>query len=436
MVIILYIYLITATVDQSLKEYFPVIAYFKVIFAGLLFIDLVKNRFWVFKTPLIRNKYLFIPLLNFFFLVSLISFVINWGSVPSALQFIISITRPFVIFYWVVTSKEIFRIENFLLHLIVFTIVIQIPFFVNGILQQGTGYFGDAAIGTNIHGGAFGIGGMSWIGAMYFFFMAFYKKKYGNMFFSLVCVVILAITSTKMLFLILPISMVTPLIVFKRISLKSIIVIIMISIFSGGAYFYAEENYMGQSKEVDTDINEILAASEKFEGYHQLFFDLPLDLPIPFIGAGPGQFASYAAQQYKTPLANKYINSYSDLIPEGTRGILTDRSSGIITFIGELGWAGLIIIMMIYIKTIINTIKLVLATQEINDLIMCSVVIVMGIAIITQSFFYNIFETNQFLLNAFWILSGIIIARNITPLQFNYGYLKNTPAVALAHKSR
>jgi hypothetical protein len=408
------LYLFASTVDQSLKNYFHPIIYLKLFFAAILLLDILVRRLWIFRIREKSSRYLFVTLAASFVLVSLISFLLNMGNAVSAFQFETSIFRPLIVFFWVVSSRRYTRIKDFAILLMLFTIAIQIPFYITGILKHGVGYFGDPAVGTGLNGDALDLGLLFWMGTVYYVFVGIYKGKWRYFLLAVGCLILLAITSTKQMYLVLPVCIILTLLFFRKLSVKTSLAVLFFFAIAAGAYVYSEENFMGENKStVNTNFMALLAASEKYEGYVQLFTRLPNQIPVPFLGAGPGQYSSYAAQQAKTPLAVKYITSYAKLVPYGTRGMLTDRSSGVITFIGETGWLGFLLFFGIYVEALKNTREMYFSDTSVENAVICSLVFSIGISLFTQSLFYDIFETNQFMLNLFWVLAGTIVGGHL-----------------------
>jgi hypothetical protein len=155
----------------------------------------------------------------------------------------------------------------------------------------------------------------------------------------------------------------------------------------------------------------MIEGSEKVQGYYSAIYELPGELPVPLLGAGPGQYGSFVGMAARTPLSQKYIMYYNDLVPVGFAGTLTYRSSGLIGIYGDIGIIALIIFLSIYISTIkmsVSIAKIIVNPYEKSVVFLATA---SGILIFIESLLQNIFEGNWFVLNFFWILSGFILAR-------------------------
>jgi hypothetical protein len=198
------------------------------------------------------------------------------------------------------------------------------------------------------------------------------------------------------------------------LTIRKIAIFASILIVIGFALFNYVETVWVREWGVEHDDDDYYAAiegSEKIQGYYSAIYELPDELPIPLLGAGPGQYGSYVGMAARTPLSEKYIMYYNDLIPEGYGGTLTYRSSGLIGIYGDIGILGLIIFLSIYISAIkISTTFSKLTTSPFDSTI-AFLATASGILIIAESLFQNIFEGNWFILNYFWILSGCIFVK-------------------------
>lgn len=413
MIYILYLYLVTSTLDQSLKDFFSPIVYLRFVLSTILLFDIVARKPWAIRFTRKNNKYLFLASILSFVLVCVASFLVNLGDPYSAVQFIVSVLNPFIIFIWVVTSKKYRKITKYTIRLLLALILLQVPFFVTNILRHGTNYFGDAAIGTGINGDAKELGRAFWMGALFFLFSAINEKKMKYFAYSLGCLLLLAITSNKEIFLILPLCIILTLAFFRRISFKASLALFVFFAVALVAYVYSQEHFMGRHNELDANYLTLLEASQKYEGYVQAFTRLPEEIPFPFLGAGPGQFSSFAAIRAQTPLAERFVISYAEMVPWGTRGTLTTRTSGVITFFGELGILGILIFYSIYFRNLKNIRDIFLVQGEEVDFTICALTFAIGIAIIVESLLFDIFETNLLMLNIFWVLSGTVVGSKV-----------------------
>jgi hypothetical protein len=369
---------------------------------------------------LLEEKRRIIPKLPFekqiiiFLVIAVASWVVNAGSAMNAVQFVFSIIKPIIIFTWIITFVHDDSVERFVLKFLAFMIALQIPFFILGFLLQGREYTGDNAKGA-VNDSTI-VAFLMWLGviAQLGYFVATRKKAWlGG---ALVCMVMLAITSTKQVTIFLPIAVVFLLRKQLRLSFKRIVVIAVI----GGALLYYAANSVehiwadveskGTYSFDQYNMADAIAASEKVQGYYSAIFEVPQELPFPVLGAGPGMYASYTAMLKRTPLAEKYIMYYDDLFEGKNTGTLTYRSSGLIAIFGDLGPIALILWLLIYYKIFMLVLELKGDGRNPRRLAASFLCAASCMVIVWESLVFNIFEGNVFILNFFWILAGGLVA--------------------------
>lgn len=346
------------------------------------------------------------------------SLVVNGSSFTQFFKFTLSISKGFIIFYWIKKFATEGIIINEIINIIKWLILIQIPFFVVGLIIYRTGYFGDYAVGAYITGDASAVGTFFWLGILICIgkYELSRNKKY--LYGSLFLAAMLIVTSTKQLTVLLPAVLGYLYIRKVRVSNFKFTLFALVGIVAVAMlYKFVEKTWMSKSFGVDTSETSLIDyvdESEKLLGYYSLIYELPGEISHPLLwGAGPGMYGSYVAMNARAPLSQKYIMSYYDLIPEGLGGTLAYRSSSVIGFWGDIGLVGLSIIFVIYLyQTFYSANNFREAKQRIPYILL----IATGFLLMAQSFILNIFEGNSFTLNLFWILCGIsvssIIAKN------------------------
>jgi hypothetical protein len=340
------------------------------------------------------------------------SLFVNGSTFTQYFKFLLSISKGFIVFYWIKNFVTEERILTELVTIIKWLILIQVPFFIIGLLVQRTGYFGDNAVGAFITGDASAVGTFFWLGIIICLgkYDTIRKRKY--LYYALILALLLIITSTKQLTILLPV--VLAYLYIRRIKITNF----KFAIFSITGIFAAvmlyntvEKSWMAKNYGVDaseTNLLDYVDESEKLLGYYSLLYELPDEIKHPVMwGAGPGMYGSYVAMNARAPLSQKYIMSYFDLIPDGMGGSLAYRSSSIIGFWGDIGLIGLIHIFLIYLYQIFHCGK---RLKAINQFVAYNLLTATGFLLIAQSFILNVFEGNSFTLNLFWILCGISAA--------------------------
>jgi hypothetical protein len=340
------------------------------------------------------------------------SFIINWSSFTQLFKFVFSISKGFIIFYWIKTFLRDTRIVHKILTVIKWLIIIQIPFFIIGLAFFGTSYFGDNAVGAVITGDASAVGTFFWMGIL--ICIAKYDQNRNSWYliymFALICLLI--VTSTKQLTILLPVVLLY--LYGRRIKisqLKQIAYAVLGLVISMMLYNFVERKWMLNYGVDTTEVNllDYMDESEKLLGYYSLIYELPTEIKHLLVwGAGPGMYGSYVAMNARTPLAQKYIMYYYDLIPEGLGGTLAYRSSSVIGFWGDLGLVGLVLIIAIYAFQTFHYAK---KMKTASPRILYNLIVGAGLLLIAQSFILNVFEGNTFTLNLFWILCGISAAQ-------------------------
>jgi hypothetical protein len=278
------------------------------------------------------------------------------------------------------------------------------------------GYIADNATGATITGDAFQVAVYMWLGIIFSFIFYILTKKKIYIIYTLVCLILLIITSTKQLTFILPVILFFLLRNQLKIKLKYIIIVFIVVI--SGAFLLYSKVEGRWSNNFGTDYSQLnmadfVTGSEKVQGYYSAIFDLPKELPVPLLGAGPGEYGSYVAMNARTLLSEKYIMYFNDLIPAGLGGTLSYRSSSLIALWGDSGIFCLILYIMIYIVVLRKLFQFANKTTDPFYKCLALVASAAGIAVLLESVLLNIFEGNWFILNFFWILSGSVLAKQL-----------------------
>ena len=349
-----------------------------------------------------------------------LSLLFNGSPIINAVKFLYSILRVMVIFFWIIVSRKSEEISRFTLGFVQFLAVLQIPFFIFGFITKGGTYVGDNAMGAVVTGGAYEV-------ATYMFFgilaaIGFYQARKAKIYaaYAVGCLIILLVTSTKQIALLTPFIVFFILYRFERIKIvKSVILVLVVGALFDFGYRLAEFQWgqvigemAGPSEYVEpTPFLDMLTTTEKAQGYYDAFVTVPSQLPVPMLGAGPGNYASYTAMNARTPLAETYINSYLATIPEGMFGTMVSRTSGIISIYGDIGPIGLLILIYIYWSVFRLVGQRGWRWLDAHSRAMAFIAVGAGLLLLAESVLLNVFEGNSILLNLFWISSATIIGR-------------------------
>jgi|GEM_PF-5500114 len=335
------------------------------------------------------------------------SFIVNMSSITQLFLFLFSISKGFIIFYWIRKFLTDGRIFDDIIVIIRWLIGIQIPFFIIGLALQGGGYFGDNAVGAIITGDASSVATFFWLGIIYYLARFEQKKDKKYLLYVLGLLCLLIVTSTKQLTLLLPLVLIFlygrrllavkfKQLAFGLLGLAGVLVL----------YSTVEKRWMlnyGVDAS-DSSLLDYMNESEKLLGYYSLLYELPNEISHPIAwGAGPGMYGTYVAMNARAPLSQKYIMYYYDLIPDGLGGSLAYRSSSVIGFWGDIGLIGLLLVIAVYLYQTFYTANRLKdpALKPLHHL-----VVACGLLLVGQSFILNVFEGNSFALNLFWILCG------------------------------
>jgi hypothetical protein len=351
-----------------------------------------------------------------FVLISFLSVIVNRSTLSLGALYLFSLFKPILLFFWIITFSKDDRLSNFTFRLLAFLIVIQLPFFLYGLAVRRFGYIADNATGATITGDAFQVAVYMWLGIIFSFIFYILTKKKIYIIYTLVCLILLIITSTKQLTFILPVILFFLLRNQLKIKLKYIIIVFIVVI--SGAFLLYSKVEGRWSNNFGTDYSQLnmadfVTGSEKVQGYYSAIFDLPKELPVPLLGAGPGEYGSYVAMNARTLLSEKYIMYFNDLIPAGLGGTLSYRSSSLIALWGDSGIFCLILYIMIYIVVLRKLFQFANKTTDPFYKCLALVASAAGIAVLLESVLLNIFEGNWFILNFFWILSGSVLAKQL-----------------------
>jgi hypothetical protein len=336
------------------------------------------------------------------------SFIVNRSSIVQLLLFLFSVSKGFIVFYWIRKFLKDDRLFNDIIKVIKWLILIQVPFFVVGLALKGGGYFGDNAVGAFITGDTSSVATFFWFGIIICLARYEQVKNPRYLLYSLGLLGLLIVTSTKQLTLLLPVVLVV--LYWKKVrvvKLKQAAFVVVGLVAALGLYTVVENRWM-QNFNVDASESSLLDymnESEKILGYYSLLYELPDEIAHPITwGAGPGMYGTYVAMNARAPLSQKYIMYYFDLIPDGLGGSLAYRSSSIIGFWGDIGLIGLLLIVAVYVYQTFNISGRLkgLTLRPLHHL-----VIACGLLLVAQSFILNVFEGNSFALNLFWILCGV-----------------------------
>lgn len=410
MIYIVYIFIAWS----SIAEYFvslelPAVSFVDEFLVLILLLDLLFKQKRNFSSKVQITQYIRIILL-----ISLVSMIVNIATPFGAAQFLFSIFKPVIVFYWIIRNVKNDDLLLFSIKLLFFLSVLQIPFFLYGLLTNGLWYTGDAATGATITGDAHQVGIYMWLSIIFLvpYYLSTKKKKY--LFFITVFFIVLLITSTKQITLILPFVIIF--LIRKQLKINYVKLVFFSIIFVGvGYYLYVTaETFWLRSLGAEFSNEDYLSAiegSEKIQGYYSAIYELPSELSVPILGAGPGQYGSFVAMNARTRLSQKYIMFYQDLIPFGKGGTLTYRSSGLIAIYGDIGIIGLIIFLSIYLSTIKISLLFADLSKTAHDKGVAFLTSASGILIVGESVLKNIFEGNWFLLNLFWVLSASIFVK-------------------------
>jgi len=415
MIYIVYFYLAWSSVaEYFVKAGIPAVSYIDELLALVLFIHLLLGKPKGVSTPVpvYITKRVWVILG-----ISFLSMLVNMASPLGALQFIFSILKPIILFYWVIKFTQDDQLMHFAIKWLIFIILIQVPFVVYGLLTSGfTGYTGDFATGATITGDAFQLAVYMWLGSMFSIAYFFSKKEKKYLVFLGLCFSILILTSTKQITFLFPFVVIFLLRKQLRLTLTKIIIFASVILIIGETLFNFVETIFVRNYGVEQSDSDYFAAvegSEKIQGYYSAIYELPGEIPVPLLGAGPGQYGSYVGMNARTPLSKKYIMDYSDLIPFGFGGTLTYRSSGLIGIYGDIGIVGLIVLLSIYFSTIGISLNYAKGATLPFDKASAFLATASGILIVLESVMQNIFEGNWFLLNLFWVMSGCVVLKQI-----------------------
>ena len=351
--------------------------------------------------------------------VSGLSMVINRSPSLNGIRFLYSILRIILAFLWIITSGQGEEISHFTLRFLQFLVVLQIPFFIYGFLSNGRSYVGDLATGAIITGGAYEVATYMFFGSLVAIGMFRVTRERKYLWYTVGSLLLLLVTSTKQIAILTPFVILFILYRFERVRVARLLVLVIV----GGMIFLlgyhvveiqwglVQESLSGSSDEGEPlSFVEVLAASEKAQGYYDAFVTVPGQLPFPLLGAGPGNYASFTAMNAKTPLAEAYINTYLERIPEGFFGTLVSRTSGVISLYGDIGPIGLVLMFFIYSSVLHNVGKVGWISVDLESRALAFVGVGAGLLLFAESILLNVFEGNSILLTVFWVASGSILS--------------------------
>ncbi len=402
--------LIWSAVNDFFVSILPVLGNTDELIVSVLALHLLIDA--IVKSPQRTGKGIRFSIIDLLIILILLwaasSFIVNKSSIVQLLLFLFSISKGFIVFYWIKKFVKHDRLLDDVLKVAKWLIRIQVPFFVVGLALKGGGYFGDNAVGAFITGDTSSVATFFWLGIIIYLAKYEQTNNKNNLLYVLGLLFLLIVTSTKQLTLLLPVVLVV--LYWKRVRKVKFKQVAFLSIgLVGGLVLYStvEKRWM-QNYGVDASESSLLDymnESEKILGYYSLFYELPDEIDHPVVwGAGPGMYGTYAAMNARTPLSQKYIMYYYDLIPDGLGGSLAYRSSSIIGFWGDIGLIGLLLVVAVYIYQTFYTARRLV---EIRLRILHHLIIACGLLLLAQGFILNVFEGNSFVLNLFWVLCGI-----------------------------
>lgn len=317
MIYIVYFYIAWSSIaEYFIKSNVPAVSFIDECLALALLVHLVIGK--------VPNTTPSVPITKRTFVIlgiSFVSMIVNFASPVGAIQFVLSIMKPIILFYWVVKFIHDDRLMKFATNYLFFLIFLQVPFVLFGLTTLGiAGYSGDYATGATITGDAHQVGIYMWLGIILNIALYFTSKRKKYLIFLGLCFSILFLTSTKQITAILPFVIILLLRLQLRITITKIAFFVSILLVMGFALFtYVETIWVRVYgvEQQDQDYYAAVEGSEKIQGYYSAIYELPDELPIPLLGAGPGQYGSYVGMNARTLLSEKYIMSYNDLIPVG-----------------------------------------------------------------------------------------------------------------------
>jgi len=343
---------------------------------------------------------------------ALVSMLINGGSVLRAIQFIFSLVKPFIVFTWIVTFVQDDRVERFMLRFVVVVIAAQVPFVAAGLLLHGREYIGDFAVGALNDSNL--VATFMWLGTLAGL-VTLASRKSGALLIALAAMLaILALTSSRIIVVLLPVAAVVVVVRFGGERTRA-----MLATGAAGLVFlgllvltferqWSDVEFAGAVNFDETSFVTLVEGSEKIQGYYSALVELPEEIPTRWLGAGPGEYGSYTAMFARTPLAEKYIMYYDDIVSQTGTGVLFYRSSGIIALLGDLGYIGLIVYGLIYFR--VSRALFQRRRQSIEEKVLAALGMGAVLLLWWESIVLNVFEGNVFILNFFWILAGGIVA--------------------------
>jgi len=215
------------------------------------------------------------------FIWCFVSFLINTSSISQLFLFLFSISKGFILFYWIRTFINDQSLILDILNMIKWLILIQVPFFIIGLVIYGAGYFGDYAKGAFITGDASAVGTFFWLGIL--ILIALYEQSGNKKFliYTLLLGALLIVTSTKQLTLLLPVVLL--ILYAKRIRIRQFKQIALGICILGAAFFlynFVESKWMLNYGVDTSDANvlDYLNESEKLLGYYSLIMELPEEI--------------------------------------------------------------------------------------------------------------------------------------------------------------
>jgi len=157
----------------------------------------------------------------------------------------------------------------------------------------------------------------------------------------------LALTEVKMVYILLPLSVLCTILAATPRTAMKIVGILYLGLFSALLIFLANAFHERTITGLQAKEHYVLGLKAKETGYRNVLSFIKNDPIFVFVGHGPGMYGSSAAMRNETPLARKYI------IPSfSTRVSFANATSGLIAIAGDAGpialFLYLVILLLLY----------------------------------------------------------------------------------------
>lgn len=338
------------------------------------------------------------------FLILIVSMVVNGSPIVNFISYFIVTYKPILFFLFILTGNIRPIVLKRVIYLTIAVILFQSPILLYKTIYYSSLSSPDHFIGHPIFGDAHAVGAFCYIVIFYFLGKYYFERNNSYLIAIFIGLLFLVLSSAKQI----SITLIISLIIFVYLRKTSMKIKWSVYIFSILFIFLSDK--IG-------DLNKYFAYAENLQNRNKYlvledYFKYAWrEMDVPILGAGPGMFASSVALKYNTDWSKKYIQiPYYFKLRSIDMSTFNRPTSSFLTFLGDIGILGLVIVYYFYFYLLYFNIKVFKNTSSSLIFTYSLIGYSLGINILMTSFIIDVFGGSYFLY--LFILTTSILYKN------------------------